>query len=81
MSLETRDTCAQSLVTPTKPGDVFSTAVLSNGNPYGVAEGLVYSFPCRSKVLPHSASDRTLSVLQQVCPCGWSAASTVSQSR
>ena len=61
MSLETRDTCAQSLVTPTKPGDVFSTAVLSNGNPYGVAEGLVYSFPCRSKVLPHSASDRTLS--------------------
>ena len=41
----------QSLVTPTKPGDVFSTAVLSNGNPYGVAEGLIYSFPCRSKVL------------------------------
>ncbi len=41
---------AQSLVTPTKPGDVFSSAVLSNGNPYGVADGLVYSFPCRSKV-------------------------------
>jgi len=42
----------QSLVTPTKPGDVFSTAVLSNGNSYGVAEGLIYSFPCRSKVPP-----------------------------
>jgi len=37
------------LVTPTKPGDWFSTAVLSNGNPYGVPDGIVYSFPCRSK--------------------------------
>jgi len=35
-------------VTPTKPGDCFSTAVLSNGNPYGIADGLVFSMPCRS---------------------------------
>jgi malate dehydrogenase (NADP+) len=23
--------------------------VLSNGNPYGIQDGIVYSFPCRSK--------------------------------
>jgi len=37
------------LVNPTKDGDWFSTAVLSDGNPYGVPEGIVFSFPCRSK--------------------------------
>lgn len=42
--------CLQSLVTPTKAGDCFSSAVLSNGNPYGIAEGLVFSMPCRSTV-------------------------------
>lgn len=35
--------------------DIFSMGVLSNGNPYGVPENLVFSFPCRrvrgSKVL------------------------------
>jgi len=36
------------LVNPTAEGDWFSTAVLSNGNPYGIRDGLVYSFPCRS---------------------------------
>jgi len=36
------------LVNPTAEGDRFSTAVLSNGNPYGIRDGLVYSFPCRS---------------------------------
>jgi len=39
----------RSLVVPTPPGDCFSTAVCSDGNPYGVKEGLVFSFPCRSK--------------------------------
>jgi hypothetical protein len=34
---------------PTHPGDCFSTGVISDGNPYGVKEGLVFSFPCRSK--------------------------------
>lgn len=29
----------------TKPGEVVSMAVNSTGNPYGVAEGLIYSFP------------------------------------
>jgi malate dehydrogenase (NADP+) len=39
----------RSLTRPTPAGDWFSMAVLSDGNPYGIAEGLVYSFPCRSK--------------------------------
>lgn len=39
----------RSLVTPTPPGDVFSTAVLTDGNPYGITEGIFYSMPCRSK--------------------------------
>lgn len=39
----------RSLVVPTAPGDCFSSAVCSDGNPYGVAEGLIFSFPCRSK--------------------------------
>lgn len=39
----------RSLVTPTAPGDCFSTAVITDGNPYGISEGLVFSMPCRSK--------------------------------
>lgn len=39
----------RALVTPTAPGDCFSTGVISDGNPYGIREGLIYSFPCRSK--------------------------------
>ncbi len=35
--------------TPTKEGDFFSTAVISDGNTYGVKEGVIFSFPCRSK--------------------------------
>ncbi|GAX75771.1 hypothetical protein CEUSTIGMA_g3214.t1 [Chlamydomonas eustigma] len=38
----------RALVVPTAPGDCFSTAVCSDGNPYGVQEGLIFSFPCRS---------------------------------
>lgn len=38
----------KSLVTPTPPGDWFSTAVCTDGNPYGLEEGLVFSMPCRS---------------------------------
>jgi malate dehydrogenase (NADP+) len=38
----------RSLTTPTPANDWFSMAVLSDGNTYGVADGLVYSFPCRS---------------------------------
>ncbi|XP_076952286.1 malate dehydrogenase [NADP], chloroplastic-like [Bidens hawaiensis] len=38
----------RSLVTPTPEGDWFSTGVYSDGNPYGIAEGIVFSMPCRS---------------------------------
>ncbi len=39
----------RSLVTPTAPGDCFSTGVITDGNPYGIEEGLIFSMPCRSK--------------------------------
>jgi len=39
----------QTMRTPTAPGDWFSAGVLSDGNPYGVPEGLVFSFPLRLK--------------------------------
>ncbi|MFW5692009.1 MAG: malate dehydrogenase [Chloroflexota bacterium] len=38
----------RSLIAPTPEGDWFSAAVWSNGNPYGIAEGIFYSFPLRS---------------------------------
>nr|GMC52022.1 malate dehydrogenase [NADP], chloroplastic [Ipomoea batatas] len=38
----------KSLVTPTPEGDWFSTGVYTNGNPYGIAEDIVFSMPCRS---------------------------------
>lgn len=37
----------RSLVVPTAPGDCFSTAVITDGNPYGIKEGLIFSMPCR----------------------------------
>lgn len=39
----------RSLVTPTPAGQWFSSGVYSAGNPYGIEEDLVFSFPCRSK--------------------------------
>ena len=39
----------RSLVTPTSPGDVFSSAVFTDGNPYGIVEGIFFSMPCRSQ--------------------------------
>eukprot|EP00249_Psilotum_nudum_P017111 c26166_g7_i1 orf=396-2072(-) len=39
----------KSLVTPTPEGDWFSSGVHTNGNPYGVANDLIFSMPCRSK--------------------------------
>jgi malate dehydrogenase len=38
----------RSLLEPTPDGDWFSAAVLSDGNPYGIADGLFYSFPLRT---------------------------------
>ncbi|CAL9172866.1 unnamed protein product [Musa hybrid cultivar] len=39
----------RSLITPTPEGDWFSSGVYSTGNPYGIAEDIVFSMPCRSK--------------------------------
>ncbi len=37
------------LYTPTPDGEWFSSAVYSEGNPYGIEENLIFGFPCRSK--------------------------------
>lgn len=39
----------KAITTPTPPGKWFSSGVASKGNPYGVDQDLVFSFPCRSK--------------------------------
>ncbi len=38
----------KSAIAPTEGDGWFSAAVLSDGNPYGIPDGLVFSFPCRS---------------------------------
>lgn len=38
----------RSLVVPTPKGDCFSTAVCTDGNQYGIQEGIIFSMPCRS---------------------------------
>jgi len=38
----------RSLYIPTEEGDCFSSAVCTDGNTYGIEEGLVFSMPCRS---------------------------------
>lgn len=40
--------CMRHLIFPTKEGETFSCGVLSDGNPYGIAPGIVFSFPCKS---------------------------------
>ena len=37
------------LVTPTPAGDWFSLAVCTDGNPYGIQDNMIFSFPCRSE--------------------------------
>jgi len=39
----------KAVIQPTAKGEWFSTGLLSDGNPYGIEEGIIYSFPCRSK--------------------------------
>jgi malate dehydrogenase (NADP+) len=39
----------KSLLTLTPEGDWFSSGVWSEGNPYGIAQDLVFSMPCRSQ--------------------------------
>ncbi len=36
-------------IKPTPKGEWFSSGVISDGNPYGIQDNLVFSFPCRSK--------------------------------
>lgn len=38
----------RALITPTPEGDWFSAAIPATGNPYGIDESLIYSFPLRS---------------------------------
>ncbi len=38
----------RSATTKTEGDDWFSAAILSDGNPYGIPDGLIFSFPCRS---------------------------------
>ncbi|CAD7705107.1 unnamed protein product [Ostreobium quekettii] len=38
----------RSLIQPTPEGDCFSMAISTDGNPYGIADGLFYSMPCTS---------------------------------
>lgn len=39
----------RSLMQSTPQGEFFSCGVYSDGNSYGIEEGLIFSFPCRSK--------------------------------
>ena len=39
----------RSVVIPTHQGHWFSMGVTAKGNPYGIAENLVFSFPCTSR--------------------------------
>ena len=39
---------AREMVTPTPGGKVYSGAIYSNGNPYDIADDLVFSFPLRT---------------------------------
>jgi malate dehydrogenase len=39
----------RSLIFPTPKEEWFSSACLSDENPYGIAKGIVFSFPCRSR--------------------------------
>jgi malate dehydrogenase len=38
----------RSMVNPTPDDNWFSAAIISDGNNYGIADGLIFSFPCRS---------------------------------
>ena len=37
----------RSLIEPTAKDNWFSMSILSDGNPYGIKDGLIFSFPCR----------------------------------
>lgn len=62
---------------PEIPNDSFSMGILSDGNSYGIADGLIYSFPCKrdnskwghytiAPSLPIDANVRTLLEISQI---------------
>lgn len=40
----------RALITPTPMGEWYSLGVYSKGNPYGIDEDLIFSFPCRTTI-------------------------------
>jgi malate dehydrogenase len=50
----------KSLYQPTPAGQWFSMALLSDGNPYGIQKGLVFSFPC------HCLGDGKIEIVKNV---------------
>ena len=38
----------RSITNPTKSGSWYSMCILSNGNPYGIKDDLIFSFPCQT---------------------------------
>lgn len=41
--------CMDGIMSIRSKGEFFSDAILSDGNPYGIAPGLIFSFPCEYK--------------------------------
>lgn len=39
----------KSITVPTSEGEWYSVGIFSEGNPYGIDENLIFSFPCRTK--------------------------------
>nr|NGY94153.1 malate dehydrogenase [Neochlamydia sp. AcF84] len=50
----------KAIINPTPPGEWYSSGVISNHNPYGIQENLVFSFPCRTK------EDRTYEIVKDL---------------
>lgn len=53
----------KAIIYPTKKGHWYSSAILSDGNPYGIEEGIVYSFPMMTK------EDGTIEVVKDLPIC------------
>jgi len=54
--------CVQNVLEPTKQNDWYSVSICSDGNPYGIQEGLIFSFPCTTALnsSPEIVSNLTL---------------------
>lgn len=40
----------RSILCPTNKGSWYSSAIVSDGNPYGIQNGLIFSFPCQTEM-------------------------------